>query len=159
MAKKQIIDIDAEFDGIEFDESAIKDATRKSKIGMARTGVISGMLGKTHSEESRAKIAAASSERKHTEETKKKISQAKSGKTRSIEHSAKLSAVLKGSSRAARPIITPFGIYKSRQEAINELSNKIRNLARLIDKLTKIEDSGWKYISKQEYIMLTGKEL
>lgn len=159
MAKNQIIDIDLEFEGVELDESDIKQETRKAKISLARTGAGSGMTGKKHSAESRVKIGNCSSKRTHTEDTKNKISQAKSGKTHSSEHSAKLSAALIGSSRAARPIITPYGIFKSRNEAIENLKNNIRNLARLIDKSTKIEDSGWKYISKEEYIMLTGKEL
>lgn len=95
---------------------------------------------------------------KHCEETKNKISQSLSGRKYTAEHRAKISAGQKGG-KGRQPLLTPHGVFKSRIEAIKNLTGIVLNVARLIDKSTKIKDSGYKYITREEYMMLTGKEI
>lgn len=59
------------------------------------------------------------------------------------------------SQRAQKPCVTPLGIFCSLDQA-GVAHNKTRNWVR---EQLKIGISGFNYISKEEYIMLTGKDL
>lgn len=132
----------------------------KIKIGKRKTGV---KLGPS-TEEHKSNISKAQLENggngpsNHTEETKIKIAKKLSGKKHSDQHRANISAGQLGG-KGRQPLLTPHGVFKSRAEAIKNLKGIVNNIPRVIAKLTKVEDSGWKYISKEEYIMLTGKDL
>jgi hypothetical protein len=61
----------------------------------------------------------------------------------------------------AKQLTTPFGVFVTLGECYSFIKeNKLMiDPARKIPKLLKIENSGYKYISKEEYIMLTGKDI
>ncbi len=78
------------------DKSGKLSENTVKKISKANTGEKNGMYGKTHSEETKAKIRAASLLRTHTEEAKKRMSELKKGVPKSSEHRQVLSQIKKG---------------------------------------------------------------
>lgn len=65
----------------------------------------------------------------------------------------------------AKPIVTPFGAFFTQGDATNHLFKNnlttrttLGSVRKLIQNSLKKENSGYYYISKEEYIMLTGKE-
>jgi group I intron endonuclease len=78
------------------DKSGKLSENTKKKISKANTGEKNGMYRKTHSEEAKAKIRAASLLRTHTEEAKKRMSELKKGVVKSPEHRQVLSQIKKG---------------------------------------------------------------
>jgi len=57
----------------------------------------------------------------------------------------------------SKPVVTPYGIFPSRIVAVK--TSGVVNIGGKINKYVKIPDSGYYYITQEEYIMLTGKEL
>jgi len=131
----------------------------RKKVSNTKKGIKSGPFTEEHrSNISKAQLKnGGNGPSNHTEESKIKISESLSGRKYTKDHRAKISAGQKGG-KGRQPLLTPHGVYKSRIEAIKNLTGVILNVARLIDKSTKIKNSGWKYITKEEYIMLTGKD-
>lgn len=56
----------------------------------------------------------------------------------------------------SKPVVTPYGVFPSRIVAVK--TSGVTNIGGKINKYVKIPDSGYYYISREEYIMLTGKE-
>lgn len=91
-------------------------------------------------------------------EVRAKISATLTGKEKTAEHHAKITAKNK---ERSKPCITPLGIFASGKEA-GEAYNKSRNVTNgknAILKALKSNKEGYRYITVEEYIMLTGKEL
>jgi hypothetical protein len=62
--------------------------------------------------------------------------------------------------KLAKPILTPYGVFASITDAVNfELANGLSNANKKVYAWLKNTTSGYRYISKEEYIMLTGKEI
>lgn len=57
----------------------------------------------------------------------------------------------------SKPVVTPYGVFPSRIVAVR--TSGITNIGGKINKYVKIPDSGYYYISREEYILLTGKDL
>lgn len=96
----------------------------------------------------------------HSEEAKLKIAQANLGLVKSPEIRKKLSEKKKGNNNRARPIVTPLGIFPSRKHAIEiYLASGRTNALKWIEKWLKIDKDNFYYITKEEYIMLTGKDI
>ena len=87
MTKKKIIDIDAEFDGVEFDEKAIIKATQYAKSADKHRG-------QKRSAEQRANMSAWQTGKAKSEKTKVKIGDAMRGKT--LEEIVGVEAAAKG---------------------------------------------------------------
>jgi hypothetical protein len=148
MAKKQIIDIDAEFDGIEFDEREIIQETRRAKIS-------NSTIGKPKKQETKDAISVARKGKKQSAETRAKNSASNKGKKLSTDHCKKVSASLIGTRRGAKPVVTPFGIFDSLKNTALNLNKHVDTIARYI----KLYPKEYYYITKEEYIMLTGKDI
>ena len=58
----------------------------------------------------------------------------------------------------SKPIVTPYGIFPSRIVAVKTLTD-VTNIGGKINNGIKEKDSGYYYITQEEYIMLTGKEI
>lgn len=78
------------------DKSGKLSENTVKKISEAKTGEKNSMYGKMHSEETKAKIRAASLTRTHTDEAKKRMSELKKGVPKSLEHKQALSQSKKG---------------------------------------------------------------
>ena len=64
-----------------------------------------------------------------------------------------------GNNNRGRPIVTPLGIFASRKLASEAyLASGKLNAMKWIEKWLKTDSTNFYYISKEEYIMLTGKE-
>jgi len=138
--KNQIIDIDAEFDGIEFDEVAIARSTAVKKYY--------ANIGKTKLAERNNNIAEGMKKCKpeHSAGAKKR--------SQNPEYLIKQSKV------QSKPVIVPWGIYTSGKlaaQAYYELNpnSGLINVSRLI----KDKKPGYTLITREEYIMLTGKDI
>jgi hypothetical protein len=109
-------------------------------------------------EEGRAIQAAKS--KPHTEEAKQKIAQANIGLVKSDDIKQKLSVKKIGNQNRAKPIVTPYGIFSSKKLAAGGLLNAgISNAGKKIEKWLKTNVTEYYYISIEEYIMLTGKDI
>ncbi len=184
MAKKQIIDIDSEFDGVEFDEESINRITGASKAVSAREANgwheknqarrqdpeydrrVSKAISKTYSTpEGRQKQSAKA--HAQTDETKRKIRNANLGKNRrGAAWIASMAEKKKGNTARCRPIVTPVGAFISKKTAAEfYIDNKhttrktVPSVICWIDILVKQIDSGFYFISKEEYTMLTGEQV
>ena len=102
----------------------------------------------------------AAKSKPHTEDAKKKIADANTGLVKGPEIRAKLSVKKIGNNHRARPIVTPLGIFPSRKDAAEAyLASGKANALRWIEKWLKTDPKDFYYISKEEYIMLTGKDI
>jgi len=91
-------------------------------------------------------------------EVQAKISASMTGKEKTAEHNAKVAA--KNKERAI-PCITPLGVFRSGVEAglaYNE-SRDVTNGKNAVNGALKKGRPGYRYITIEEYIMLTGKDL
>jgi uncharacterized protein YaaQ len=91
-------------------------------------------------------------------EVQAKISASMTGKVKTAEHKAKVAAKSK---ERGIPCITPLGIFRTGADAgraYNE-SRGSTNGKNAVNKALKTKREGYKYITIEEYIMLTGKEL
>jgi hypothetical protein len=103
----------------------------------------------------------------HTEEAKEKIRVANLGKNRQGQDwIAKMAEKKKGNTYRAKPLITPMGVFVSKKVAAaflidNEHTTRktIPSVICWIDTQIKKPNSGFSFISKQEYITLTGKDI
>jgi hypothetical protein len=116
-------------------------------------------ISETYSTAQGRAVQAAKS-KPHTEDAKKKIADANTGLVKGPEIRAKLSVKKIGNNHRARPIITPLGIFPSRKDAAEAyLASGKANALRWIEKWLKTDPKDFYYISKEEYIMLTGKDI
>jgi hypothetical protein len=100
-----------------------------------------------------------------SEETKKKLAAASTGKVRSAESLAKASAKLKGRAKPEgfgekigklkqKCIVSPYGIFSSRHALVDAIGRS----SWYVDERLRKDPAEYYYISVEEYIMLTGKE-
>ncbi len=102
----------------------------------------------------------ASKSKPHTEAAKKKIADANIGLIKSPEIRKKLSEKKIGNNNRARPIVTPLGIFPSKKHATEAyLTSGKTNAMKWIDKWLKTDKENFYYITKEEYILLTGKDI
>lgn len=91
-------------------------------------------------------------------EVREKISASMKGKEKTAEHIAR---VAKKTKERGIPCITPLGIFRTGAEA-GEAHNKSRGVSNgrnAVCSALKAGKEGYHYISVEEYIMLTGKDL
>lgn len=213
MAKKQIIDIEAEFEGFELDEHSIKIATgmaKRSENYHSNPDAIEKRKKKNadiiNTDEWKSKINAATEIRKNdpiwqeknkianqekwkSKETKEKhlagvrkatqnpnwrekVVKNNKAKVNDVEHRQRHQIAIdkrgqgdwyeknarKNTLTKSKPIVTPFGVFSSRIVAVKTLTD-VTNIGGKINKGIKEKDSGYYYISKEEYIMLTGQDI
>ena len=114
-------------------------------------------ISKTYStEEGRKKQSAK--QHPQTEDAKEKIRLANLGKQRKGESWIQgMAEKQKGNTARCKPIVTPIGIFKSLGEAVEPTGISIGRLRKYTRTLPWSKE--YYHISKEEYIMLTGKEL
>ena len=155
---------------------AYSNPERNTKLSKSRSGKImteqtrailsEANIGKSLSEETRLSISKGSkgkNKKPMSAEHKAKLSKANAGKSPTEETRLKLSSAMKGKSNlhSMKQCITPFGIFPSLKSAAEEL-NKIKsynNGYTFLCRKMKENQPEYRYISQEEYIMLTGKEL
>ena len=109
-------------------------------------GRVGGMTGKALSEETRAKISSANKGRKMSDEARAKLSESKKGKSYGGNF---------------KPVLTPYGVFASLKEAgeyEEPITGRKFNPNRFTN-LLKDSNSGYRRISVEEYVMLTGKDV
>jgi len=146
-----------------------KESNHKGKTRPWK-GKPSHFAGQTHTIETRNKISKTklSTSDVDKQEISKKISASKKGQeswnkgiAMSDETKQKQSLAKKGKpGKSIKPVLTELGIFASVKEAIEfhtlaGISNAVKKLAKNLKEKT----NGCKYLSKEEYIMLTGKEI
>jgi hypothetical protein len=96
-------------------------------------------------------------------ELRQQKSEALKGKPKTKDHALKISASKKGvpgTNDKRKPIVVPYGIFRSRKEAAEKgFELGIINASKKIDSNLKKDPANYYYISKEEYFTLTGKEL
>lgn len=164
--KKEIIDIDAEFDGVEFDEAQINRTTaiknkylsmteeeknkRNKSISEAKQGKESYHKGKTRPWAGKKRINK--SVETHTEETKSKISKSKIG-CKAWNDGIPMKENAK--QKMSKIIVTPDGIFLSRGKAAEHYNVNPVVITHRCQRYPK----DYYYITQEEYIMLTGKDV
>jgi hypothetical protein len=98
------------------------------------------------------KIKLALTGRKHTKESKIKMSKLKLGVPRSEETTNK---IRENAKRNIKPLITPDGPMRSRRDAATYYNVDITTIGTWLHK----KSDQYYYISQEEYILLTGKEI
>lgn len=102
------------------------------------------------------------------EETKQKIRQANLGKNRKGQDwiAAMKAKKLGQPGKRVTPVVTPHGAFRSKRDAAEfYINNKLTTRSTLVscicwlDTRIKQTDSGIKFITKEEYIILTGKDI
>jgi len=91
-------------------------------------------------------------------EVRERISKSMKGKEKTAEHKEKVAAKTR---ERAKPVITPWGIFRSGKlagDAYNELNN-VSNGRNRVSHHTKRGTEGYRFITLEEYIMLTGKDV
>lgn len=165
MSKKQILNIDAEFEGVDIDESDINEQTRKAKIGDHFRGsklsndhkakVSAGLVGHEVSEESRLKMSAAKQGSTHTEEAKRKISARMKVITNTDERKAAVSAVHTGRKdskevndrrRASQPNRRRVRVHGVTYESIQHAAKATGELPGNIHYRAKTGKKGYKFL-------------
>jgi len=166
--KNKIIDIDAEFEGVEFDETLInRSQSAYAKRGNKQFGATMSKVAQTRNQDPayRQNLKEGCINRDNTyqaksnacEETRRKISESLKGKSKSQDHIDKVAAKTR---ERAKPVIVPWGVYRSGKLAgdaynrINNVSNGKNRVSANIKKGTV----GYRFISLEEYIMLTSSE-
>jgi len=114
-------------------------------------------ISETYStEEGRRKQSVKS--KPHKEEAKEKIRKANIGKQRKGQSWIKsMAEKKKGNTCRCKPIVTPIGVFISLKEAEGPTKISIGRLRRYTKQLPWSKD--YYHITKEEYIMLTGREL
>jgi len=148
--KKEIIDIDAEFDGVEFDEAAIARYTGQKKSPKK-------MKEAKNSIKWRESIDKYWGTRRNNPEKYKESTQ-KAGENRRTNIKW-LTSQRKAKKRLLKPIVTPFGIFESIKSVTEyAFEKKICSRDTLYRRL-KSHPNEYYYITQEEYIMLTGKDI
>jgi len=133
---------------------ALADPDNRAKANRALKGRTSPSKGKTLTQDTRIKLSTANKGKKQTKEHRDKIIAKRKGKTLSPETCIKMSA------NRANPCITPLGIFRTFKQAIDAHKEVgMKNVSKKLPKLILDNDPGYKRITKEEYIMLTGKDL
>lgn len=108
--------------------------------------------------EGRAMQAAKS--KPHTQEAKDKIAQANIGLVKSPEIRMKLSKKKIGNNHRSKPVVTPNGVFRSKTLASEYyFSIGQSNALKWIDHCIKTRSNEFFFITVEEYIMLTGKDI
>lgn len=170
MAKKQIIDIDAEFEGIEFDEEAIKRATgisKREENGWAEKNqarrldpnydkrVAKSISDTYQTEEGRKKQAAKAVP--HTEQSREKLKLANIGKKRKGEAwIAGMVEKQKGNTKRCKKIMTPHGIFDSLNLAVQATGISPGRIRRYTRELPWANE--WYFITKDKFSSIIPKE-
>jgi len=91
-------------------------------------------------------------------EVREKISATMTGMQKTPEHNARVRA--KNQERA-QPVIVPWGVFRSGKLAgdVYNTTNGVKNGKNYVSHHCKRNTLGYQFISLEEYIMLTGKEL
>jgi hypothetical protein len=153
-------------DGGEGNSGYVPSEETRAKWRAARRGKkyapgrVPAMLGKHHTEEARAAIAAASASRKQTDAAKAKISAARKGKPLSKEHVEKMAAAKRGRTlpdwhrakiRAAatghRPVrqLSTGAEFPSIGEAARRIGVNKRDIVQALAKGCRCRGSYWEY--------------
>jgi hypothetical protein len=104
-------------------------------------------------EETKLKLSLANKGKpKFSEEQKQKMSQLRLGKPRSEETTLK---IRENAKRNIKPLITPNGPMRSRRDVANFYNIDITTLGSWLHK----KPNEFYYITQEEYIMLTGKDI
>lgn len=157
MAKKQIIDIDAEFDGFELDERAINKSTARKLISQdpkfkSKMVKVANSRDDVYQKNHQAGIDQRESnldyQKQRAEKNRKQAKDPKYLKSLNAGISNRF-AEQKGY------LVCPKGIFLKQPEAATAMNISVATIQRRIKKYPK----EYYYISKEEYIMLTGKEL
>lgn len=98
------------------------------------------------------KIRLALTGRKHTEESKIKMSKLKLGVPRSEETTNK---IRENAKRNIKPLITPDGPMRSRRDVATHYNVDITTIGTWLHK----KSDQFYYITQEEYILLTGKDI
>lgn len=102
----------------------------------------------------------ASKSKPHTEEAIIKIKNARQYQVFDQNAKDKMSLKKKGNNNRVRPIVTPLGIFPSRKEAAQAyLDSGKLNALKWIEKWLKTDTAHFYYITKEEYVLLTGKDI
>ena len=145
--KNNIIDIDAEFDGVEFDENAIKRATAAAEYSRNAKKHIETRI-KNGWREAQAKVLADPEIRKRRAASLKNQSQ------ESKDRRAK---------SCMKCLITLDGPFDSIKSAVMHYAEKLgfadSGARKRLYKWLREDPTNFYYISKEEYIMLTGKDV
>lgn len=164
---KEIIDIDAEFDGVEFDEVRInRSQSAYLKKGNKQFGKTMSEIASNRDEEYWRRHQQGVEQRDNTyqavnnarPEVRERISKSMKGKEKTAEHKEKVAAKTR---ERARPVITPWGVFRSGKlagDAYNEL-NGVRNGKNYVSHHATKGTEGFEYIDLEVYIMLTGKDI
>lgn len=91
-------------------------------------------------------------------EVRERISKSMKGKEKTAEHKEKVAAKTR---ERAKPVITPWGLFRSGKlagDAYNELNN-VSNGQNRVSHHIKRGTEGYRFITIEEYIMLTGKDV
>ena len=179
--KNQIIDFDFEFEDVEFDEAAINRATGALKAVSAREQ--NGWREKNElryqDKDYKEKWKASIKEAYENPELRKRHSELHIGVSKSEEHKenirkARLNApprskdtrkkigdAQRGNTKHCKPMVTPLGIFASLGEAgaAHEKQEGLGNANNQIRKRINENWDGYYRITKEEYTLLTGKEL
>lgn len=164
--KNKIIDIDSEFDDIKFDEVLIN----RSQAGyLKKDNKQFGNTMKRVAAERKTdevyleKLRLGCALRDNTYQAlsnadpvvQSKISATLSGRQKSQEH---LDKVATQNRKRAKPVVVPWGVFRSGKLAgdVYNVSNGVKNGKNHVSSHIKKKTSGYKFISIEEYIMLTG---
>lgn len=162
MAKPQIIDIDAEFDDVEFDEQAINRATgiekrkengwhKKNELYRRDPEYIAKVSHAVkqfyNTDEGKQKQRA----KRHpqTESTREKIKSANAGKIRKGEAWIKnMAEKQKGNKNRAKKIMTPMGLFDSLKDASKAIGFSEGKIRRYTKELPWSKE--WYYLTKDK---------
>jgi len=185
MTKKKIIDIDAEFDGVEFDEKSINKATgiKNRSQNLTWRKNLSNAVTKIFKDnpERAVKQSLATKQKlldpehqKKRKEAQEKNNQNTELRAKRIKHNKAMasdSELVKKRNKAtseknSKCIVTKFGIFPSKIAAIKfATENKSTSRTTLqsnrvyISQCLKSDPENYYYISKEEYTKLTGKTI
>jgi hypothetical protein len=150
MAKNTIIDIDAEFDGVEFDEHQIKKHT---------AAALYSLNAKTHIE-TRLKSGWAEKNKKSSQDP-----EVRRRRREGVLASQTEEVKLKRAKSCQKCIMTPEGPFPSVLAVIDHYNKthfpdfKPAGIKKRFYRWIKEDTKNFYYISKEEYIMLTGKDI
>lgn len=133
----------------------------KAKIGAASKGNTYS-LGKVLSEETKAKMSEAGKHRKHSEETKKKISSTLTGKTHTAESKALMRTSKLGRSGAKNSCSVPIVINDKYYESMS-LASKAEGIPRqtIRDRLVNIKPEwvDWRFATEDEKLDYAARKI
>jgi hypothetical protein len=157
MTKNKIIDIDAEFDGVEFDERSINKSTAR-KILSLTTDFNSKMCKVANNRDEKYQKNHQKGINRRENNIDYQLKRAEKNRNQATDPNYLKNLTIGIANRSANQkgyLICPAGIFLRQPEAANALNVAVSTIQRRIKTLPK----EYYYISKEEYIMLTGKDL